>query len=672
MTYTETQPDGTIIELRMNGDMYDNWISDLDGYTVIRDPSTGAYIYAEDDGKGGLQRSEESVAPHVQFHDDPLYEDQDMPILTRMKNKKNKTSRKKKGLRPFNRDCSNLLCQENDDFDDATISEPTIDEASKRHLPSKGNGRLRGTGRNLQAVPPPVPMAGITTGTLRNLVVLIRFPDHSNRQLPSKSDIEILMNHVGPHPLCPSGSVRDVMLENSYGALSLESVVTDWIELDNTEFYYANNATGRTSRIYGALRYALNYVDVNNMVDFSYFDADKDGHIDSITFLHSGYAAEFGGKDAANATENNRIWSHKWTIQGPGGPFISKRGIRVTNYQLSPALWRTSGSTIGRIGVIAHELGHFLGLPDLYDTNGVGHGIGKFGLMSSSWGWDNSQLYPPHLSAWSKYALGWLQAKEPRQGFNQIEASEVKSTRIPQLYKITAGFPEGEFLLIENRQQIGYDSQLPQGGLAIWHIDYTSALGGQRFKDSHKTEGHPWQEGWPRNGKHYGISLMQADGLYELERGEGGSDRDDLYHAMGITTQLIPCINDDACQYPNTDSYQSGIVKRTHNYITDISVSGRIMSFTYRYTPPTGSPSASPSESPSGAPTGVPSASPSSVPTFEPSEAPSRAPTATPTVAPTLAASECIKYSFLCADNSECCSGICVKKPRRMMGRCAR
>lgn len=69
-----------------------------------------------------------------------------------------------------------------------------------------------------------------------------------------------------------------------------------------------------TTNLHEALREALDYLDANNLVNFSDFDDDKDGRIDSITFLHSGYAAEWGQSDCYGQGKDDRIWSHKWTL----------------------------------------------------------------------------------------------------------------------------------------------------------------------------------------------------------------------------------------------------------------------------------------------------------------------------------------------------------------------
>jgi hypothetical protein len=46
------------------------------------------------------------------------------------------------------------------------------------------------------------------------------------------------------------------------------------------------------------------------------------------------------------------------------------------------------------------------GLPDLYGSASSDTGIGSYSLMANAWGFDQSQLYPPHLDPWCKISLG--------------------------------------------------------------------------------------------------------------------------------------------------------------------------------------------------------------------------------------------------------------------------
>ena len=58
------------------------------------------------------------------------------------------------------------------------------------------------------------------------------------------------------------------------------------------------------------------------------------------------------------------------------------------------------------IGTFCHELGHVLGLPDLYDTSeNSAAGIGVWGLMGAG-NWQR-QTSPAYMSAWSRYRLGF-------------------------------------------------------------------------------------------------------------------------------------------------------------------------------------------------------------------------------------------------------------------------
>jgi hypothetical protein len=464
--------------------------------------------------------------------------------------------------------------------------------------------------------------------------------------------------------------------------------------------------SNRTTNLHEAFRDALDYLEDSKLVNFKDFDQDNDGYIDSITFLHSGYGAEWNSRDCEGRNRKDRIWSHKWVLWSDRsgayrGPWESKDKVKVWDYHISPALWGICDSEIGRVGVIAHETGHFLGLPvrmslakqlelyllcivffrhsliiyfcfqDLYDSNGGGRGLGKFCMMASSWGWDGEQYYPGHMSAWAKMMMGWLKPKTPVYGVNLITNVEEESSE-NQLYMIGEefGFPSGEYLLIENRQKKGLDSLLPQGGLAIYHVD-----GNSGFND----EGYPGQTGydkkWPENNRHYRVALLQADGNYDLERGNNAGGSLDLFRADYVN-QLLPSVDSEG-PYPNTDSYKKGNLFQTGIEIYNITASGDIMSFAFTdpnapiIDPPTRSPSQEPSPvsssllsgGPSPRPSSAPSSGPtwSSVPSSMPSALPSLRPSPDPTEQPTDAPQVCAAKRERCVHNADCCKKKCKK-----------
>ena len=503
--FQEVQPDGSRITLYVRGDEHFDWLEDADGYTVVN--NNGRFEYARLSGSGHLMPSGLLVG---------------------------KGDPKAWGLQK------------------RTLPSPAVRALSARRI-GGANGPTSAEGVAAQAVPP--------SGTVKNLVVMIRFSNHVSRPLPSVADMDILFNAVGGHPsLAPTGSVKDVYFENSYGQMTLDSYVnpgfSDWITVSGTEQYYANGNSG-DSTLWQALREALDVLD--DVVDFGDYDTDNDGRIDSIAFIHSGYGAEWSGTDAYGANSANRIWSHRWAIQPQ---WNSNDGVSVFDYHISPGVWGTSGSAIGRIGVIAHETGHFFGLPDLYDTDGNGSGIGSWGLMANSWDFNFTQRCPPHFSPWSKVNLGWYSPTVISQpGQYQISQAETN----PEVYRINSGFSSGEYLLIENRQNAGFDCTIPQGGLAIWHIDDTTG---------YNVQGYPGQPNWPQNGNHYRVALLQADGAYNLERDNNRGDSGDMHHGDGVDA-----IGPGPGNHPNTDTYKNGVVTQTGITISGISASGPSMTF---------------------------------------------------------------------------------------------
>jgi hypothetical protein len=113
---------------------------------------------------------------------------------------------------------------------------------------------------------------------------------------------------------------------------------------------------------------------------------------------------------------------------------------------------------------------------------------------------------------------------------------------------------DSEYLLIENRQPLMYDTLIPQGGLAVWHIDLKQIT-------RQALQGFPGQTGWPRNGKHYGIALLQADSNYQLEKGKTQGDRGDLFRA-NAKDELGPSTS-SVGPYPNTGKCTTLLCSRT-------------------------------------------------------------------------------------------------------------
>jgi len=441
-----------------------------------------------------------------------------------------------------------------------------------------------------------------TTGSLHGLVLLVRFKGHGPEDVPKKEDIETLFNSdIGVdvtkpmekqegNEVNPTGSVHEMYVANSHGALQISATVTEWIPLDHDEKYYAsdNEDVGQSglskSRFRDGIREALEKLAADPAAyapegfDLANFDY-SDGQLDGFGVLHSGHGAEYGGDD-----QKFRIWSHKssglkWTV--PESLLSAGEGVRlrgktreerkVNKFYTAAALHGKEGKGMLRFGVLCHEIGHSLQLPDLYDTGFKGKGIGKYDVMANgNYGFDNTGYFPSNMSAWTKVFLGWVQAVEiVADGTYTLEAA---SDGDHQIYKIAHKFPEGEYLLLENRQPVGYDSPMEGGGIAIWHID--DNVRKQKFPGFPNMDPVDGAD-FPQNGQHYKVALLASDGAYGLEKGETeGTGGDLLWHEDSELKDL-----GTSGTFPDTETYSGGNVEITGVRIYDFSASGMSMTF---------------------------------------------------------------------------------------------
>ncbi|MGQ0560750.1 MAG: immune inhibitor A domain-containing protein, partial [Gemmatimonadota bacterium] len=158
------------------------------------------------------------------------------------------------------------------------------------------------------------------------------------------------------------------------------------------------------------------------------------------------------------------------------------------------------------IGVLAHETGHALGLPDLYDYDGSSQGIGAWGLMGT--GSHSARFSPAHLSAWEKEQLGWVRVNW-LQSSGPINAPPIQSDPLVYRYDVPGS---AEYVLLENRQRTGSDKFLPGSGLLAWHIDPERAELGA----------------WNSDERRAAVSLIEADGRADLANG-GRADATDPF-----------------------------------------------------------------------------------------------------------------------------------------------
>jgi M6 family metalloprotease-like protein len=94
-------------------------------------------------------------------------------------------------------------------------------------------------------------------------------------------------------------------------------------------------------------------------------------------------------------------------------------------------------------GVLAHEFGHLLGLPELYAPGAATHeGIGVWGLMGQGT-WLGHGDQPPHPDAWSKARLGWVDVETIDRTTTGVTLPAV--TRAPRVIRIPVTHPQAFF-----------------------------------------------------------------------------------------------------------------------------------------------------------------------------------------------------------------------------------
>jgi M6 family metalloprotease-like protein len=76
------------------------------------------------------------------------------------------------------------------------------------------------------------------------LVLLVRVKDEQNTYIPLVSHFEELFNGNGRGATNPAGSIRQYLRYSSLGKYNVEFVIRDWVDVPETEAFYAKGVSG--------------------------------------------------------------------------------------------------------------------------------------------------------------------------------------------------------------------------------------------------------------------------------------------------------------------------------------------------------------------------------------------------------------------------------------------
>ena len=273
-----------------------------------------------------------------------------------------------------------------------------------------------------------------------------------------------------------TGSAKDYFEAQFGNMYNFNFDVSDIVTLTNNRKYYGQNVGSDDSdaRPQQMVSEACTLAEKSG-VDFSRYDDDGDGYVDTVFVI-------FAGDDEADSGNEDCIWAHAWALSKA----ITLSGKKIFSYACASELGReivfdkwgnaTAGEAyLAGIGTFCHEYSHTFGLADLYDTDYTSNGNSEAlwsstGLMDGG-NMNNKGNTPPNWNAIDRVQLGVGNCTTLESGkYNLKPISENGD-----YCKLETG-NSGEYYLIECRDSNNvFDNYIGGSGLLVYHIDRTSS-----------------------------------------------------------------------------------------------------------------------------------------------------------------------------------------------------
>ncbi|MCR2031990.1 M6 family metalloprotease domain-containing protein [Anaerofustis stercorihominis] len=207
----------------------------------------------------------------------------------------------------------------------------------------------------------------------------------------------------------------------------------------------------------------------SSYINFNDYDINKNGIIDNnelvVVFIFAGYEAAM-----LDAAEPN-FWASQIEYITP---YLKANNTYIMNFvgfAEKRKLDNEPDENINSTATLCHELGHYLGLSDLYD---IDYGAGKWAgcanleytslMDNGNWGYEkyegaiNTKFIPSHLDAFSKSMLGYYEKSYILK--NGEYTLNTASNNINYNLYIIPTNDKNKFYIIENRQFKNFDRAL--------------------------------------------------------------------------------------------------------------------------------------------------------------------------------------------------------------------
>lgn len=307
-------------------------------------------------------------------------------------------------------------------------------------------------------------------GKKKGLIILVEFSD---KQFKPEHDLEFYKKVANEPGFTTedgfNGSVRDYFKDQSMGTFDVEFDVIGPVTMPESYAYYGRNA-GFSGDAHAGEMVAEACKAIDATVNFADYDWDGDGEVDQVFALYAGLGEAAGGSA-------DTIWPHKWSLSDSDyGQILTLDNVDINTYACSCEMTLDNennfAETVDGIGTICHEFSHCLGYPDVYDTSQYGasnFGMNVWDLMDYG-SYNDGGFTPSGYTAYEKMVAGWLTPVELTEDMT-VTGLEPTSKGGAAYIMYNSGNTD-EFIILENRQQTGWDAAQPASGLMAMHVDY--------------------------------------------------------------------------------------------------------------------------------------------------------------------------------------------------------